>query len=91
MVTKQNSLHEEIKSKINSSNACCHSVQDRLSSRLLSKNVKIKIFNAILLLVVLYGYENWSLIIMEEYRLRVFENRVLRRILERNRDEITGV
>ena len=51
-----------------------------LSSRLLSKNLKIKIYETIILLVVLYGYETWSLTLREESRLRVFENRILRRI-----------
>jgi hypothetical protein len=51
-----------------------------LSSRLLSRNVKVKIYKTIILPVVLYGYETWSLTLREEYRLRVFENRVLRRI-----------
>jgi hypothetical protein len=51
-----------------------------LSSHLLSKNLKIRIYKAIILTVVLYGYETWSLTLREEHRLRVFENRVLRRI-----------
>jgi hypothetical protein len=51
-----------------------------LFSRLLSKNIKIKIYKTIILPVVLYGWENWSLTLREEHRLRVFENRVLRRI-----------
>jgi hypothetical protein len=51
-----------------------------LSSLLLSRNVKIKIYRTIIILSVLYGYETWSLTLREEYRLRVYENRVLRRI-----------
>jgi hypothetical protein len=51
-----------------------------LCSRLLSKNLKIKIYRIIILPVVLYECETWSLILREERRLRVFENRVLRRI-----------
>jgi hypothetical protein len=61
-----------------------------LSSRLLSRNVKVKIYKTIILPVVLYGCETWSLTISEEHRLRVFENRVLRRIFGPKRNEITG-
>jgi len=63
-------------------NACYHLVQNLLSSRLLSKNLKIKIYRTIILPVVLYGYETWLLILREERKLRVFENMVLRRIFE---------
>ena len=58
-----------------------------LSSRLLSKKLKIKIYKIIILPVVLYGCETWSLTIREECRLRVFENRILRRIFGPKRDE----
>jgi hypothetical protein len=61
-----------------------------LSSRLLSKNVKVRIYKTIILPVVLYGCETWSLTLKEERRLRVFENRVLRRIFGPKRDEETG-
>jgi hypothetical protein len=61
-----------------------------LSSRLLSRNVKVKIYKTIILPVVLYGCETWSLTLREEHRLRVFENRVLRRIFGPKRDEMTG-
>jgi len=54
-LTNQNSIVEEIKSKLRSGNACCHSVQNLLSSRLLSKNLKIKIYRNIILPIVLYG------------------------------------
>jgi hypothetical protein len=60
------------------------------SSRLLSRNVKIGIYKTIVLPVVLYGCETWSLTLRKEYRLRVFENRVLRRIFGPKRDEVTG-
>ena len=60
------------------------------SSSLLSKNLKIKIYRIIILPVVLYGCETWSLILREERMLRVFENRVLRRIFWPKRDEVTG-
>jgi hypothetical protein len=65
-------------------------VQRLLSSRLLSRNVKVKICKAIILPVVLYGWETWSLTLREEHRLRVFENRVLRRMFGPEWDEVTG-
>jgi len=89
-LTHQNSIEEEIKSRLRSGNACCHSVQNLLSSRMLSKNLKIKIYRTIILPVVLYGCETWSLTLREENKLRVFENMVLRRIFEPRRDEVTG-
>jgi hypothetical protein len=89
-LTDQNCIHEEIKSRLNSGNACYHSVQSLLSSRLLSRNVKVKVYKTIILPVVLYGCETWSLTLREEHRLRVFKNRVLRRIFGPKRDEVTG-
>jgi hypothetical protein len=89
-LTNRNSIQEEIKSRLKSGNACYHSVQDLLSSSLLSKNTKIKIYRIIILPVVLYGCETWSLKMMEERRLRVFENRVLRRIFGPKRHGVTG-
>jgi hypothetical protein len=83
-------MHEEIKSRLNLGNACCHSVQSLLSSRLLSRNVKVKIYKTIILPVVLYGCETWSLTSREQHRLRVFENRVLRRIFGPKRNEVKG-
>jgi hypothetical protein len=71
-LTDQNCMHEEIKSRLNSGNACYHSVQSLLSSRLLSRNLKVKIYKTIILPVVLYGYETWSVTLTEEHRLRVF-------------------
>jgi hypothetical protein len=79
-VTNQNLIQEEIKRILNSGNACYHLVQKLLSSCLLSKKVKISIYKTIILLVVLYGCETWSLTLREEYKQRLFENRVLRRI-----------
>jgi glycerol-3-phosphate O-acyltransferase len=73
-LTDQNCIHEEIKSRLNSGNAYYHSVQSLLSSRLLSRKVKVKIYKTIILPVVLYGCETWSLTLREEHRLRVFEN-----------------
>jgi hypothetical protein len=61
-----------------------------LSSRLLSRNVKVKIYKTIILPVVLYGCGTWSLTLREEHRVRVFENRVLRRIFGPKRDEVMG-
>jgi hypothetical protein len=89
-VTNQNLIQEEIKRRLNSGNACYHSVQNLLSSRLLSKYLKIRIYKTIILSVVLYGCETWSLTLREEHKLRVFENRVLRRIFGPKRDEVTG-
>src|SRR5215471_14998486 len=88
-LTDQNSIQEEIKSRWKLGNACYHSVQNLLSSRLLSKNLKIKIYRTIIL-PVLYGCETWSLTLREEHRLMVFENRVLRRVFGPKRDEVTG-
>ena len=65
-------------------------MQNLLSSRLLSKNLKIKICRTIILPIVLYGCETWSLTLKKEHRLRVFENRVLRRVFGSKRDEVTG-
>jgi len=61
-----------------------------LSSSLLSKNIKIKVYRTIILLVVFYGYGTWSLTLREERRLSVFENRVLGRTFGPVRDEVTG-
>jgi len=89
-LTNQNSIREEIKSRLKSGNACYHSVQNLLSSSLLSKNLKVKIYRTIILPVVLYGCETWLLTLREEHRLRLFGNRVLRRIFGPKRDEVTG-
>jgi hypothetical protein len=64
-VTNQNLIQEEIKRRLNSGNACYHSVQDLLSSCLLSKNLKIRIYKTIMLPVTLYGCETWSLTLRE--------------------------
>jgi hypothetical protein len=61
-----------------------------VSSRLLSRNIKIRIYKTIILPVVLYGCETWSLTLREEHRLRVFESRVLRRIFGPKKHEVTG-
>jgi hypothetical protein len=89
-VTNLNLIQDEIKRRLNSGNACYQSVQKLLSSRMLAKNLKIRIYKTIILPVVLYGCETWSLTLREEHRLRVFENRVLRRIFGLKRDEVMG-
>jgi hypothetical protein len=86
-LTNQNDIHDEIKSRLNSGNACYYSVQNLLSSPLISKNLKIEIYKTVILPVVLYGCETWSLILGEEHRLRVFENSVLRKIFVPKKDE----
>jgi hypothetical protein len=89
-VKNQNLIQKEIERRLHSRNACYHSVQILLSSRLLSKNVKVGLFKNIILFVVLYRCETWSLTLRAEHRLRVFENRVLRRTFGPKRDEVTG-
>jgi hypothetical protein len=83
-------IQEESKRILNSGNACYHSGQKLLFSGLLSKRLKIIIYKTTILPVVLYGCETWSLTLREEHRLRMFENRVLRRIFGSKRDEVTG-
>jgi hypothetical protein len=83
-------MHEEMKSRLNFGNACYHSVQILLSSHLLSRILKVKRYRTIILPVVLYGCEICSLTLREEFRLKVFENRVLRRIFGPKKDEVTG-
>jgi hypothetical protein len=89
-VTNQNLIQVEIKRRLNSGNACYDSVQNLLSSPLLSKNLKIRLYKTIILPVVLYGRETWSLTLREEHIPKVFENRVLWRIFGPRRDEVTG-
>jgi hypothetical protein len=83
-------IQAEINRKLNSGNACYHLIQNLLSSRLLSKNAKSRIHKTIILTVVRNGCETWSLTLKEKHRLRVLENRVLRRIFGPKRDEETG-
>jgi hypothetical protein len=72
-------------------NACYHSVQNLLSSRQLSKNIKDRIYKkAIILPVILHWCGTWSLTLREEHKLSVFENMVLRRIYGPKRDEMAG-
>ena len=74
------------KSRLRLGNVCYHSVQNLLSSR----NLKIKVYRTIIWSVVLYGCETWSLTLREEGKLRVLENKVLRRIFGPRMDEGTG-
>ena len=87
-VTNHNSIQEEIKSRMMSGNACYHSVQNIMSSSLLFKSMKIKVCRTEIFSVVLYGCETWSLTLRKERRLRVFENRVLRRIFGSRMDDV---
>jgi hypothetical protein len=89
-LTNQNYMHEDINSRQNSGNACYHSVQNLLSSCLLSRYAKVRIYKTIILPVVFYGCETLSLTLREEHGLKVFENRVLRRIFEPKVDEVRG-
>jgi hypothetical protein len=81
---------KKIKRKFNSGEACYHSVQNLLPSRLLLKNLKIRIYKTIILPVFLYECEIWSLTLREEHGLKVFENKAMRRIFGPKRDEVTG-
>jgi hypothetical protein len=89
-LTIQNCIHEQIKSRMRSGNACCHLVQSLLSSSLLSKNIKIKLHRNIIFSVVLYGCETWLLTPREECRLTVFKNRVLRELFGYEVDRVPG-
>ncbi|KAJ4448853.1 hypothetical protein ANN_00244 [Periplaneta americana] len=89
-VTNINDTREAIKHRINMGNACYYSVEKLLSSSLLSKNLKVRIYKIVLLPVVLYDCETWTLTLREEQRLRVFENKVLRKIFGAKRNEVTG-
>jgi hypothetical protein len=87
-LTNQNLIQEEVKRRLNLGNDCYHSVQNLLSSRLPSKIVKIRIYETIILPVVLCGCETFSLPLRAEHRLRVFENRVKTKIFGRKRYEL---
>ncbi|KAJ4438444.1 hypothetical protein ANN_14389 [Periplaneta americana] len=89
-VTNINYTWEEIKHRINMGNACYYSVEKLLSSSLLSKKLNVRIYKTVILPVVLYDCETWTLTLREEQRLRVFENKVLRKIFGTKRDEVTG-
>jgi hypothetical protein len=76
--------------RLNSGNACYHSFQSFLSSRLLSKNIKIRMYKTIILPLVIYGCKTSSLTLREEHGLKVFENRMMKEIFGPRRDEVTG-
>jgi len=82
-------MHEEMSSRLTSLNACYHLVQNLLSSNLLCKYMKIKIYSTTILSIILYGCASWSLTLREEHRLRVSKNRVLRKRFGHKRDEET--
>jgi hypothetical protein len=84
-VTNQNFIQEEIKSRLNLGNACYNSYQSLLSSCLLSKNLRIKIYKTIISPIVLYG----GLTLREEHRLRMSENK-MRRIFGLKWEEVVG-
>jgi hypothetical protein len=87
-LNETNYIQEETKSRMTTGNVD-HSEENILSSGLLSKNMKIKTYKIIILRVLLYGCETWSLKLKDKRRLRVFENRALRRIFGPKRDEVT--
>jgi hypothetical protein len=89
-VTNQNLVQRENKMRLNSGNACLTHSPEPLSSYVLSKNIKIRIYNTVILPMVLYGCETWSLTLTKEHRVRMFEYRVLRRIFGPKRDEVMG-
>jgi hypothetical protein len=88
-VTNRHYKHEDIKGRFKAGYPCCHPVQNFVSSSLLSKILKIKIHRIIILPVVLYGCETLSVTLREEHKLRVFEDRVLRKIVGSKKDEVT--
>ena len=85
-LTNKKSIQKENESRVKLENACYHSVQNILSSSLLPKSTKIKIYRTIIFPLALHGYGTWSLTLREERRLSVFENRALRRIFGPKRD-----
>jgi len=88
-LTNQNPIQEKIKGRLKSSNASYNSVQKLSPSHLLFKNIKINIHRTIILPIVLYGCETWSLTLMQECSLRVYKNG-LQRIFGPKTDEVIG-
>jgi hypothetical protein len=88
-LTNQNSIPEEAKGRMQSGNACYHLVQS-FFFQFAIQNIKINIYRSVILPFVLYGCETWSLTLREERRLRVFENRMLRKIFGPKRNKKTG-
>jgi hypothetical protein len=90
IVKNQNCIPEEIKSRLNMENACYRSSQEYFFV-FLSPLKKLNYnYNLTIILPILHGYKTWSLTLREEHRLRVFENRVLRRIFGPKREEVAG-
>jgi hypothetical protein len=87
LLTNRNSIQENIKCRLKEGSSCYYSVLTLLYSGLLSKNLKIKIYKAVTLPAVLYGCETWPLTLREEFWLRLFETKILRRIFGPKRDE----
>jgi hypothetical protein len=83
-------VHEEIRSILNSKNACYDSVENLLPFHLLSKNLQIKLHKTIILHFVFNGCETWFLLLREEHRLRVYEKRMLRIFGPKREEEIRG-
>ena len=90
VITRKNEIQEEIKARLKAGNACYFSVSTLLRSRILSRNIKLRIYKTIILPTVLYGCETWPLTLKDEQRLKVFENKVLRKIFGPKKDESTG-
>jgi hypothetical protein len=87
ILTNQNDIHDEIKIRLNLG-TCLLSISPKsfvFTSHI--KNLKIKIYKTVILPTALYGCETWSLTLREEHRLRVFENRVLRRVFGPEKEE----
>jgi len=89
-LTNQNSFHEGIKCGEQTGNTCHYLVQNLLFSSLLSKNIKVQIYGTIILPFVLYGCDTCSPTVSKEHRLRVFRNRVLRKVSGPTRGKVTG-
>jgi hypothetical protein len=89
-VLNQNLIQEKIERRLISANGRYHLVQKLLSYYLVSINVRLRIYKTIILPVVLYDCETWARTLRVEHKLRVFENRVLRRIFGPKWDEVTG-
>lgn len=80
----------QTRSRLISGNTCYPSVTNLLSSYFLPKNIKMKIYRTIMLPVVWYGYETWSLIFREKHGLKVLDNRIVRKIFEPKREKVAG-
>jgi len=89
LLINQNGIHEEIESTLKSGNICYLSLRNRLSSSLLSININIIIYRHVILPVVVYGCETWSLALREQHKLRAFENTALQETFWRTRGEVT--